>query len=160
MDGISRKRKEREDFWIDAELKVRRICGYKERRSKKVNRRTKELEEGRSQDIRDMFGLGGGGAQGSSGDPLEEEMPEVDYEEESREIGKKLKLDWDSLDKSWKMAMQRRAKKVRGCHDGHHKGCVTCGWARKRAHREWEMTHPREVARKGESKRYKQSSIQ
>ena len=54
--SISKKRKEREDFWIDAELRVRQVCGYKERRSKKVNRRTKELEEGRSQDIRDMFG--------------------------------------------------------------------------------------------------------
>ena len=76
-----------------------------------------------------------------------------------KSIQKKLKLDWDSLDKSWKMAMQRRAKKVRNCHDGHHKGCVTCDWARKRAQREWEVTHPREVTRKEDSKRCRQSSI-
>ena len=85
---------------------------------------------------------------------------EVDYEEESREIGKKLKLDWDSLDKSWKMAMQRRAKKVRTCHEGHHKDCETCEWARKRAQREWEVTHPREVTRKEDSKGCRQSSMQ
>ena len=56
--------------------------------------------------------------------------------------------------------MQRRAKKVRTCHEGHHKDCETCEWARKRAQREWEVTHPREVTRKEDSKRYRQSSIQ
>ena len=51
-----KKRKEREDYWIDVELEVRRICGYKQRNSKKVFKRIREKEIGESRDIRDMLG--------------------------------------------------------------------------------------------------------
>ena len=64
---VSAKRKAREDFWIDAELEVRRICGYKERRSKKVIERIKERELRETRDIRGMFSVEERGGTSSEG---------------------------------------------------------------------------------------------
>jgi hypothetical protein len=164
MDGdiswapkVSAKRKERDDFWIDAELTVRRICGYRERNSKKVNKRVREREMGGSRDIREML------------DREEEDTPsggegvaegEVDFREEGDKITKKLLLGWDSLTQSWQQRVMQRAKEVRGCHKKKHiKTCDQCNWSRKKAQSEWESSHRDKVQRVLSTKRYRQSSM-
>ena len=155
---VSAKRKAREDFWIDAELEVRRICGYKERRSKKVIERIKERELRETRDIRGMFNVEERG--GTSSEEVERVEEEVNYEEEEGKITKKLALGWDHLEQSWKMAIQKRAKEVRTCHENHRKECGQCKWARKRAQREWEEDHKGKVSKKLDTKRYRQSGLQ
>lgn len=113
---VSAKRKEREDFWIDAELEVRQICGYKERKSKKVIRRIKDKEVNETRDIRDMMGREE--QEGTSGVDKETEE-ELDYEEEGGRMAKKLVLGWEGLEQPWKMAIGRRAKDVRNCHSNY-----------------------------------------
>ena len=154
---MSAKRKERDDFWIDAELTVRRVCGYRERSSKKVNKRVRERELGGSRDIREMLD------REEEDTPSEEEgvvEGEVDFREEGDKITKKLLLGWDSLTQSWQQRVMQRAKGVRSCHRKKHiKTCDQCNWSRKVAQREWENDHKDKVQRTLSTKRYRQSNI-